>query len=262
MFFFSRYATLCLDMEGTRLNKYIAEHGYCSRREADRLIAAGKVFLNDQKAQLGDRVMPGDSVRVLGRDKRQEPPKVYILLNKPKGMITTTDRKSRDNVIEYIGHEERIFPVGRLDVASEGLLLLTNDGELANKLMHPRYEHDKEYVVEVDHDMSRKEITQLQHGIPLEDGMTAPAKVRQMSPTKFAIILTEGRNRQIRRMVEALGYEVVSLKRTRLLTLKLIGNYPSGHFRNLTEKEVRDLKKAVGMDTGTTKHRPKKRRNR
>lgn len=248
-------------MEGTRINKFIAQQGYCSRREADRLIEAGNVFINDKKAKLGDRVMPGDDVRVHGRAKKMEPPKVYIMLNKPKGMITTTDKRKKNNVISYVGHEERLFPVGRLDVNSEGLLLLTNDGELANKLMHPRYEHDKEYVVEVDKPMPRGDIKKLQNGIQLEDGMTLPAKVRQMDPMRFAIILREGRNRQIRRMCEALGYEVLSLKRTRIMTLKMPSTYPPGHFRNLTEKEVRDLKKAVGMEVKAAKSRRKKKKS-
>ena len=248
-------------MDTVRINKYIAEQGYCSRREADRLIEAGKVFINDKKAELGDRVAHGDSVRVEGRDKKTEPPKVYILLNKPVGLIVTTDTTKKDNVINYIDYPERIFPVGRLDVKSEGLLLLTNDGTLANRIMHPRYEHDKEYVIEVDRPMPRSDINKLQHGIELEDGVTAPAQVRQMEPTKFAIILKEGRNRQIRRMVEALDYEVVKLKRTRILTLKLVGSFPAGKWRQLTEKEVRDLKKMVGMDVPKVKTRPKKKRN-
>lgn len=246
----------------TRINKYIAEHGYCSRREADRLIKAGKVFINDNLAELGDKVDESDSVRVLGRDKKKIPPKVYILLNKPIGMISTTDKRAKNNVITHIDHEERIFPVGRLDVASEGLLFLTNDGALANKLMHPKYEHEKEYVVEVDHPMPRSDINKLQNGVELEDGVTLPAKVRQMSPIKFAIILREGRNRQIRRMCEAIGYEVVSLKRTRILTLKMVGSFPTGKWRNLTEKEIRDLQKAVGMEVKAVKVRRKKRKNR
>jgi 23S rRNA pseudouridine2604 synthase len=230
-----------------RINKYLSENGYCSRREADRLIQAGKVFINDRVAQLGDQVDEADDVRVLGRDKKKPPKKIYILLNKPVGLIVTTDRRKKDNVIDFLDLRERVFPVGRLDVKSEGLLLLTNDGVLANRLMHPRYEHDKEYVVEVDHEISMRDIKKLQIGVELDDGITLTAKVRKMDETRFAMILREGRNRQIRRMCEALGYQVISLKRTRLLTLKMPSTYPAGNWRHLTELEVKQLKKAVGM---------------
>ncbi|MFC1788197.1 pseudouridine synthase [Patescibacteria group bacterium] len=233
-------------MDPIRINKYLAEHGYCSRREADRLVKAGKVFINDQKAKLGDKITDQDDIRVLGRDKKVKPKKIYIMLHKPVGMISTTDSRSKDNIVQYIDYPERIYPVGRLDVKSSGLILLTNDGALANRIMHPRYEHDKEYVVEVNRPLKRIEIGKLQNGVELEDGPTLPAKVRQMTPEKFAIILEEGRNRQIRRMVEAIGAEVVSLKRTRILTLKL-AQFPVGEWRHLSEKEIRDLKKAVGM---------------
>ena len=230
-----------------RINKYLAEHGYCSRREADRLIEAGKILINEVPAKLGDKVTDRDTIRVDGRDKKKRPKKIYIMLHKPVGFISTTDTNKKDNIISYINHPERIFPVGRLDVESSGLMLLTNDGALANRIMHPRYEHDKEYVVEVDQPMPRMDIRRLQHGVELSDGITARAKVRQMDEYRFAIILKEGRNRQIRRMVEALGYNVVSLKRTRIMTLKL-GQYPVGHWRDLTTKEVRELKREVGMD--------------
>ncbi|MBU0645980.1 rRNA pseudouridine synthase [Patescibacteria group bacterium] len=233
-------------MAKSRINKYLAEHGYCSRREADRLIEAGKVFLNDQKAKLGDQVGDSDTVRVLGRDKKQKPELIYLMFHKPVGMITTTDTRKKDNVIAAVGCPERIFPVGRLDVESSGLLIMTNDGTLANRIMHPRYEHDKEYVAIVDQPLKKIDLGKLQAGVQLTDGKTLPAKVRQLSPNKFAIILREGKNRQIRRMCEHLGYGVVSLKRTRVLTLKL-ANFPEGHWRKLAEKEIRDLKRAVGL---------------
>ncbi|MDG1950687.1 MAG: pseudouridine synthase [bacterium] len=233
--------------DGIRINKYLSTHGYCSRREADRLVKQGKVFINDQPADLGDLVEPEDDVRVQGRDKKKEPKKVYILVNKPVGVICTTDPRSPDNIIDFVGYPERIFPVGRLDVQSEGLIILTNDGVLTNRLLHPRYEHEKEYVVTVDQSMPRRDISKLQSGVELLDGMTLPAKVRQLTPNKFAIILREGRNRQIRRMCDAIGYEVLNLKRTRMGTLKIQVHYPSGNWRHLTEKEVYDLKKMVGL---------------
>lgn len=230
----------------TRINKYLAEHGYCSRREADRLIQNGKVLINNQQAKLGDKVGDSDTVRVLGRDKKEKAELVYLMFNKPVGVITTTDRRKKDNVIEAVDYPERVFPVGRLDVESSGLLILTNDGVLANRLMHPRYEHDKEYVVAVDKPLRKIDLGKLQSGVPLEDSKTLPAKVRQLGKYKFAIILRQGKNRQIRRMCEALGYQAVSLKRTRILTLKL-GNFPEGQWRKLSAKEIRDLKKAVKM---------------
>lgn len=247
--------------EPIRINKYLSTHGYCSRREADRLIEQGKVFLNNKKAKLGDKVSESDDVRVEGRDRRKPPKKIYIFFNKPVGIMTTTDTKKRDNVISFIDYPERIFPVGRLDVKSAGLLLLTNDGILANRLMHPRYEHEKEYVVTVTPEISMTDIGRLQSGIELDDGPTLPTKVRKMDPNTFAIILREGRNRQIRRMCAALGYDVIELKRTRIGPLKMISSYPPGNWRHLTGKEIRDLKKHVGLDPGPAPKQRKKRRS-
>lgn len=230
-----------------RINKYLSENGYCSRREADRLIELGQVFINNKRAKLGDKVSENDDVRVHGRDKKSPPEKIYIMLNKPAGIIVTTDRRKKDNVMDFIGAQERVFPVGRLDVKSEGLLLLTNDGVLANRLMHPKYEHEKEYVVLVDRPFEIKDVKRLQTGVELDDGITLPAKVRKMDARRFAIILREGRNRQIRRMCEALGYRVEALTRTRILTLRMPSTYPVGNWRSLTESEIRELKNAVGM---------------
>lgn len=231
----------------TRINKYLSTHGYCSRREADRLVEQGKVFINDERAGLGDQVRAGDEVRVLGRDQKRQPKKIYLLVNKPVGVITTTDRRKKDNIIDFVGSPERVFPVGRLDVQSSGLLLLTNDGVLANRLLHPRYEHEKEYVVQVDRAIAKADVGKLQHGVELDDGMTLPTKVRLMDPARFAIILREGRNRQIRRMCEALGYQVVRLMRTRIGTLKIPSTYPVGSIRHLTQRELRDLQRLVGL---------------
>lgn len=248
--------------EMMRINKYLSSHGYCSRREADRLVEKGRVFVNGERATMGQQVGPDDQVRVEGRDKKKPPKKIYIALNKPVGVISTTDKKSHNNVVEFVGHKERIFPVGRLDVASSGLILLTNDGVLANRLMHPRFEHEKEYVVQVSPALTREDIRVLQHGVELDDGMTLPAKVRQLTPNKFAIILQEGRNRQIRRMCEARNLEVKSLHRTRVGTLKIPLSYPKGQWRNLTSSEVRELKELVGMDTRSAAQRNKKTRRR
>lgn len=247
-------------IESTRINKYLSMHGYCSRREADRLVEQGKVLINEKEATLGSKVAPGDDVRVEGRDRKKPPKKIYILVNKPSGVIVTSDRSKKDNIMDLIDFEERIFPVGRLDVKSEGLLLLTNDGILANRLMHPRYEHEKEYVVRVDKAIEKIDIGRLQNGVMLDDGITLPAKVRSLSPHKFAIILREGRNRQIRRMCEALGYEVVTLQRTRVGSLSIPMSYPVGNWRHLTISEVRQLKKLVGLNPGPPPKQFKKKR--
>lgn len=247
-------------MKPTRLNKYLSSHGYCSRREADRLIEQGRVFVNNKPATLGTKVTDRDEVRVEGRDKKQTPKNIYLLLNKPVGVITTTDRRKKDNVIDFVDYPERIFPIGRLDVQSSGLLLLTNDGVLANRLMHPRYEHEKEYVVVVDKPLGSTTIGALQSGVELEDGRTLPTKVRKLGISTFAIILREGRNRQIRRMCEALGYNIFSLKRTRVGTVKITSSYPIGQWRHLTEKEVRDLKKLVSMNPGPAPKQKRKRK--
>jgi len=244
-------------MEGTRINKYLAESGYCSRREADRLIKAGQVFINDVPAKLGDRVGEDDKVNVEGRSKPQHNPPVYILFHKPVGVITTSDRSKENNIFDYIDFPKRIFPVGRLDVASSGLLLLTNDGPLANRLMHPRYEHEKEYVVTIDRPLEKLDLGKLQNGVKLDNGeKTLPAKVRKMKPNKFAIILKEGKNRQIRRMCTALGYEVTSLMRTRVLTL-IMENVPVGKWRHLTQTEVRQMRRGLGMNPLPARQRHK-----
>ncbi len=248
--------------EPIRINKYLSTHGYCSRREADRLIEKGKVFINDELATLGSKVNPGDDVRVEGRDRKKPPKKIYLLVNKPSGVIVTTDTRKKDNIIDLLDYPERIFPVGRLDVKTEGLLLLTNDGILSNRLMHPRYEHEKEYVVRVDRPIEKIDIGRWQNGVVLDDGRTLPSKVRQLGPYKFAIILREGRNRQIRRMCEALGYDVITLQRTRVGTLKIPMSYPVGNWRHLTESEVRQLKKLVGLDPGPPPKQKKKKRSR
>jgi 23S rRNA pseudouridine2604 synthase len=227
-----------------RINKYLAQHGYCSRREADRLIERGNVLINGELATLGDMVRLDDNVQVSGRARKEKPDYVYIMLNKPVGYITTSDRRKKDNVLDLIEINERIFPVGRLDVKSSGLLLFTNDGDLANRLTHPRYEHDKEYIVIVDKEITRLDIGKLQNGIKLDDGKTLPAKVRRLDTNKVAIILREGRNQQIRRMFAELGYEVLTLTRTRVVSVTL-GHLSAGDWRHLTEKELKLLEKEM-----------------
>jgi len=224
-----------------RINKYIAERGYASRREADKLIEEGKVYINKDKARLGDLVDDTDNITIAGRKTEDIKKHIYILLNKPVGFITTTDTTKKDNVINLVKHKERLFPVGRLDVRSSGLLLLTNDGDLTNKLIHPRYEHEKEYEVVVHKPLEERALKALASGVRLKDGVTLPAIVKQINAKKFSIILKEGRNRQIRRMCQALKYEVVYLTRTRMSSLKL-GPLKKGEWRYLTAEEIKDLK--------------------
>lgn len=230
-----------------RLNKYLADHGYCSRREADRLIKARKVKVNGQIAELGERVDENkDHIEVEGRQQKDIPKPVYILLNKPVGIITTTDTRKPDNVISLINQKERLFPIGRLDVKTSGLLLLTNDGQLANRLTHPRFEHEKEYEVRVDKPISDKDLKHLEKGVQLADGMTAPARTKRLSENTFLLTLREGRNRQVRRMCDALHYETQRLKRIRMSSITL-GPLKVGKFRHLTKEEVCTLKQQVGL---------------
>lgn len=224
-----------------RINKYLADHGYCSRRGADSLISAGRVTINGKPAKLGDRVEDRDNVIVEGREQKERPKTTLIMLNKPVGMIVTTDTSVHNNVIDYLNYPDRLFPIGRLDVASSGLLLLTNDGELANRLMHPRYEHEKEYVVELEQPISNSDLDQLRHGVELDDGMTLPTDIKRLSKKRFSIVLKEGRNRQIRRMCEAIGHKIIRLHRTRIANLPL-RNLPLGKSKQISAKTFDHLK--------------------
>lgn len=231
----------------TRLNKWLSQQGVCSRREADRLIADGKVTIDKRVAVLGDAVENGSEVHVRGKSVRRVDTKVYIALFKPVGYITTMDESRKDNVLSLIDVPQRVFPIGRLDVESSGLLLFTNDGELTNRLTHPRYKHEKEYIVTVQRDISKSELAQLQKGVELEEGRTLPADIRERSGgNRFAITLREGRNRQIRRMCEAIGHQVVALRRVRMATVSL-GRMKQGEWRKLPPKEVAELRKAAGL---------------
>lgn len=247
--------------EAIRLNKYLSIHGYCSRREADRLIEQGRVFVNNKKATLGTKVSDSDDVRVEGRDRKKPKEKIYILINKPIGYTSSTDPRKKHTVMDLIELDERIYPVGHLDTKTYGLLMLTNDSVLSNRLTHPRYEPEKEYVVIVDKPLTMKDISIMQSGMDLEDYRTLPTKVRKLGADTFAIILKKDRDQQIEKMCAALDYQVLSLKRTRIGTLKIISSYPEGNWRYLTEKEVKDLKKLVGLETSQAPKKRKKFRN-
>jgi len=231
----------------TRLNKFLAQRGVCSRRQADALIASGKVKINGQVATLGLQVDESDEIVVSGkRVAGKRPEKVYLAFNKPVGIMTSVDPRAPDTVRSFLDLEPGVFPVGRLDVASSGLLLLTNDGDLSERITHPRYNHEKEYVVTVDRPMRREDLRTMAEGMMILGSRTKPAKTRKIGDDRFSIVLTEGRNRQIRRMCEDLGYEVRALKRIRVMNIE-IGDLPSGRTRRLSKKEVQELKYTLGV---------------
>ena len=232
------------DSEGIRLNKYIASSGLCSRREADTLIENGKVTINGQIAPQGSKVKDGDIVEVSGRKITPDDSMVYIAFNKPLGITCTTDNRDPSNIIDYIGYKERIFPVGRLDKNSSGLILLTNDGSIVNKLLRAENGHEKEYIVTVNRPFDRNFIKQMESGVPVLGQLTLPCKVYQVNDKTFRIILHQGLNRQIRRMCEYLGYRVTRLKRIRFMNINL-GDLESGKWRMLTADEKKELLKDI-----------------
>ena len=227
-----------------RLNKAISDSGYCSRRKADELIEQGLVTLNDQPVRLGDRVMPGDIIKINGEIIGGPKSEVYLMLNKPVGITCTTDQRVKGNVVDFINFSERIFYVGRLDKPSEGLLLMTNDGDIVNKILRAGNRHEKEYIVRVDRPISAEFIQRMSRGIPILDTVTKPCDVERLSRFVFKIILVQGLNRQIRRMCEYLNYEVVALKRVRIMNLTL-GDLPTGKWRHLTKEEVAKLQDSL-----------------
>ncbi|KAA3624872.1 MAG: 23S rRNA pseudouridine(2604) synthase RluF [Flavobacterium sp.] len=230
--------------DSIRINKAISDSGYCSRRQADVLIEKGHVTINGEVATLGDRAMPEDVIKVNGEPITENENLVYIALNKPVGITCTTDRRIPGNVVDFIGHEERIFHVGRLDKPSEGLLLMTNDGDIVNKILRAGNRHEKEYIVKVDRPITPDFLKRMRNGVPILDTVTKKCEVEQLSRYVFRIILVQGLNRQIRRMCEYLGYEVQELKRIRIMNIEL-GNLKSGDWRDLTSEELKGLKAAV-----------------
>jgi len=230
--------------EGIRVNRYIASSGFCSRRKADEYVAAGLVTVDDAAAIAGTRVLDGQVVRVDGNPLFPDEDYVYIALHKPLGITCTTDRRDQDNVIDYIHFDKRIYPIGRLDKSSTGLLLLTNDGNIVNRILRAEGHHEKEYVVEVDRPITQDFLASMQSGVPILDRVTMPCKIIQTGSHTFRIILMQGLNRQIRRMCEYHEYHVRKLKRTRILNID-IGFLPLGGWRYLTFKEIRDLKTLI-----------------
>ena len=223
-----------------RLNKYISETGVCSRREADKWIEAGRVTLNGQLASLGTQVAEGDEVRVDGNTIGMKKKQVYIALNKPVGIICTTEANIEDNIIDHVGYPERIFPVGRLDRDSEGLILLTNNGDIVNEILRSENNHEKEYLVTVDRPITDLSLRMLASGVKIMGELTKPSKVARLNAQSFRIILTQGLNRQIRRMCSALGYKAQRLQRVRIMNIHL-GNLQPGQWRHLTPAELKGL---------------------
>ena len=223
-----------------RLNKYISETGVCSRREADKWIEAGRVTLNGQPATLGTQVAVGDEVRIDGDAIGVKKKQVYIALNKPVGIICTTEAHIEDNIIDHVGFPERIFPVGRLDRDSEGLILLTNNGDIVNEILRSENNHEKEYLVTVDRPITDLSLRMLAGGVKIMGELTKPSKVARVNAQSFRIILTQGLNRQIRRMCSALGYKAQRLQRVRIMNIHL-GNLRPGQWRHLTSAELAGL---------------------
>lgn len=234
----------------TRLNKYLSEAGYCSRREADKLIDQGRVTINGKVPEMGTKVSPTDEVRVNGElIKNVNQKNIYLAFNKPEGIVCTTDQKEEDNIIDYINYPTRVFPIGRLDKPSSGLILLTDDGDIVNKILRARNNHEKEYIVTVDRLINEDFINRMRNGIPILDTVTRKCEVEQISKYSFRIILTQGLNRQIRRMCEYLEYNVTDLERVRIMNIEL--DTPVGKWRHLTEQELKKLNELLSDSSKT-----------
>lgn len=239
-----------MELNQTRINKFLSESGFCSRREADKLLEDGRITINGIVPEMGTKVSTRDEVRVDGkliREKTEKP--IYLAFYKPVGIECTTNQNVRDNIVDYINYPQRIFPIGRLDKASEGLIFMTNDGDIVNKILRARNNHEKEYIVTVNRPITEKFIERMGNGIPILETVTRKCKVEQISQYVFRIILTQGLNRQIRRMCEYLDYDVVALKRIRIINISL--DIHVGRYRNLTNEEVEQLNKLIEPSSKT-----------
>lgn len=234
-----------------RINKYFSEVGYCSRREADKLIEKKQVTINGKLAEMGSKVSPGDEVRLNGKlITGKESKQVYLAFNKPRGIVCTTDtRREKNNIIDYINYPERIFPIGRLDKDSQGLILLTSDGDIVNKILRARNNHEKEYLVTLKYPITKSFIHKMSNGVPILGTVTRKCVVEQLDRFRFRIILTQGLNRQIRRMCEHLGNRVVELERYRIMNINL--DVPLGKWRHLTKGELREIQELLADSSKT-----------
>ncbi|TDQ32222.1 23S rRNA pseudouridine(2604) synthase RluF [Zeaxanthinibacter enoshimensis] len=239
------------DQNLVRINKYFSEVGYCSRREADKLIEKKQVTINGKLAEMGSKVSPGDEVRLNGKlITGKESKQVYLAFNKPRGIVCTTDtRREKNNIIDYINYPERIFPIGRLDKDSQGLILLTSDGDIVNKILRARNNHEKEYLVTVKYPITKSFIHKMSNGVPILGTVTRKCVVEQLDRFRFRIILTQGLNRQIRRMCEHLGNRVVELERYRIMNINL--DVPLGKWRHLTKGELREIQDLLADSSKT-----------
>jgi 23S rRNA pseudouridine2604 synthase len=256
------------NQQSINLNKFISSTGMCSRRDAEKLIIEGRVTVNGKSTQLGNRVFENDVVKVDGKTIESKQKTLYIALNKPIGIVSTTNSKEKKNIVKQINHPQRLFPIGRLDKPSEGLIFLTNDGDIVNKILRAGNNHEKEYVVSVNKKIDDQFIYKMSNGIPVLGTVTKKCKVEKLSEKVFKIILVQGLNRQIRRMCEYLGYEVTKLKRTRIMNVTL-GNLKPGDWRELTEDELKVINKMIATSSKTeeasvireTSKKPKPKRN-
>lgn len=239
-----------MEEELKRLNKFISETGYCSRREADKLIEEGRVTINGIVPEMGTKVSVDDEVRIDGKLIKEKTAKnIYLAFNKPVGIECTTNTDVKDNIVDYINYPKRIFPIGRLDKASEGLIFMTDDGDIVNKILRARNNHEKEYIVTVNKPITDRFIQRMGSGIPILDTVTRKCKVEQISKYIFRIVLTQGLNRQIRRMCEYLGYDVTALKRIRIINISL--DVPVGRYRDLTAAEIKELNTLIEPSSKT-----------
>ena len=237
-------------MESKRLNKAISETGFCSRREADRLIESGKVKVNGKVVGLGVQVTAHDRIEVDGQFVTKEVPNIYLAFNKPVGITCTTDTSKKDNIVDFINFPERIFPIGRLDKPSEGLIFMTNDGDIVNKILRAGNNHEKEYIVNVNRKITQAFIRQMSSGVPILDTVTKKCQVKRINDFTFNITLTQGLNRQIRRMCSHLGYEVTRLKRVRIMNIEL-GSLKRGEYRHFTPDELIEINRLVANSSKT-----------
>ena len=232
------------------INKFISSTGVCSRRKAEEFINEGRVTINGEVAVLGNRVFDNDNVKLDGRPLKSKPKEIYIALNKPIGIVSSTNPKERKNIIEFVGHPERLFPIGRLDKPSEGLIFLTNNGDIVNKILRAGNNHEKEYIVSVDKPITDDFIHRMSNGIPILGTITKKCKVEKISEKVFKIVLVQGLNRQIRRMCAYLDYEVTKLKRTRIMNITL-GKLKIGEWRDLTAKELEEINRLIKTSSKT-----------
>lgn len=239
-----------MEQEGVRINKFLSEVGYCSRREADKLLEQGRITINGKSPELGTKVLPADEVRVNGTlITERKDDKIYLAVNKPTGIECTTNQSVQGNIVDFINYPERIFPVGRLDKDSEGLIIMTNDGDIVNKILRARNDHEKEYIVTVDKPITDRFISRMGKGVPILDTVTKECRVERISNTIFRIFLTQGLNRQIRRMCEYFDYNVVALKRIRIMNISL--DVPVGKYREITKNEMTELNRLISESTKT-----------